>query len=110
MKVHVLCLGVNYSCLFVHKVLGGSSGLNKTRMVPPYFFYMIHIGKIIEEEFYRQGRSVSWLAEKLCCDRTNVYKIFKRESIDTALLIRISLVLDHNFFIYYMRTIEECEK
>lgn len=71
---------------------------------------MIHIGKIIEEEFYRQGRSVSWLAEKLCCDRTNVYKIFKRESIDTALLIRISLALEHNFFIYYIETMQECEK
>jgi len=71
---------------------------------------MMHIGKIIEEEFYRQGRSISWFAEKLCCDRTNVYKIFKRESIDTELLIRISLVLKHNFFIYYMKTMKECEK
>ena len=26
MKVHVLYLGVDYSCLFVCKVLGGSSG------------------------------------------------------------------------------------
>ena len=38
MKVHVLYLGVDYSCLFVHKVLGGSSGLNKFRMVPPFLY------------------------------------------------------------------------
>ena len=63
---------------------------------------MVHIGKKIEEEFYRQGRSVSWFAGKLCCDRTNVYNIFKRESIDTALLLKISLTLDHNFFSYYI--------
>ena len=62
---------------------------------------MVHIGKIIEEEFYRQGRSVSWFADKLCCDRTNVYNIFKRESIDTALLVRISNILQHNFLQYY---------
>ena len=70
------------------------------------FYYMIHIGKIIEKEFYRQGRSVSWFANKLCCDRTNVYNIFKRESIDTALLIKISRTLGHNFFAYYMEDME----
>lgn len=102
MKVHVLYLGVNCSCLFACKVLGGSSGLNKSRMVPPFLLHMIHIGKIIEEEFYRQGRSVSWFANKLCCDRTNVYNIFKRESIDTALLAKISRTLGHDFFSYYV--------
>ncbi|MBP3354687.1 MAG: XRE family transcriptional regulator [Bacteroidales bacterium] len=64
---------------------------------------MIHIGKIIEEEFYRQGRSVSWFAKMLCCERTNVYKIFKRESIDSALLFKISQILNHNFFSYYTK-------
>ena len=63
---------------------------------------MVHIGKKIEEEFYRQGRSVSWFAGKLCCDRTNVYNIFKRESIDTALLLKISQTLGHDFFSYYV--------
>ena len=72
-------------------------------MVPPFFYIlMIHIGQIIEKEFYRQGRSVSWFADKLCCDRTNVYNIFKRESIDTALLLKISQTLGHDFFSYYV--------
>lgn len=70
-------------------------------MVPPFLFKMIHIGKIIEEEFYKQGRSVTWFADKLCCERTNIYNIFKRESIDTALLFKISQILGHNFFAYY---------
>lgn len=63
---------------------------------------MIHIGKIIEEEFRRQERSVSWFASKLCCDRSNVYSIFRRSSIDTDLLLRISNVLGRNFFEVYM--------
>ena len=72
-------------------------------MVPPFFYIlMVHIGQIIEEEFHRQGRSVSWFADKLCCDRTNVYNIFKRESIDTALLYKISRLLAHDFFSYYV--------
>lgn len=68
---------------------------------------MIHIGKIIENEFYSQGRSVSWLAERLHCDRTNIYNIFKRESIDTALLRRISDLLQHDFFDYYTRDLKQ---
>ena len=72
-------------------------------MVPPFLFKMIHIGKIIEEEFYKQGRSVTWFADKLCCERTNIYNIFKRESIDSALLFKISQILGHNFFAYYTR-------
>ena len=58
----------------------------------------IHIGNIIKEELARQERSVSWFARKLNCDRSNVYKIFKRSAIDTELLIRISFVLQCNFF------------
>lgn len=62
---------------------------------------MIHIGQLIEAELHRQERSVAWFAKKLYCDRTNVYHIFKRQSLDTELLLRISLLLDHDFFRYY---------
>lgn len=48
---------------------------------------MIHIGQLIEAELIRQERTISWFAKKLCCDRTNVYSIFKRQSIDTELLL-----------------------
>ncbi len=62
---------------------------------------MIHIGSIIKEKFDELGLPVSWFAKELCCDRTNVYSIFKRESIDTSLLVKISLILNHDFFKYY---------
>ena len=68
---------------------------------------MIHIGKLIEEELRRQERSVTWFADKLCCERTNVYSIFKRQSIDTVLLLRISLVLQRNFFSVYLEELEK---
>ena len=61
----------------------------------------IHIGKEIKTELERQERGVSWLAEKLHCDRTNVYNIFKRQGIDTRLLERISIILNRNFFTLY---------
>ena len=61
----------------------------------------VHIGKEIKAELRRQERGVSWLAEKLHRDRTNVYDIFKREGIDTRLLERISIILNRNFFSLY---------
>lgn len=62
---------------------------------------MIHIGSIIKEKFDKHGASVSWFARQLCCDRTNIYSIFKRESIDTALLVKISVILEYDFFQHY---------
>ena len=57
-----------------------------------------HIGHLIKEELTRQGRSVAWLAEKLCCHRNNVYLIFRRVWIDTVTLMKISIALRHDFF------------
>lgn len=59
---------------------------------------MVHIGMMIELELRAQERTVSWLARKLCCNRQNVHDIFRRESIDTSLLSRISAALGHDFF------------
>lgn len=64
---------------------------------------MVHIGKLIEAELRRQERSVSWFARNLYCERTNVYDIFKRRSVDTELLMRISRLLNRNFFLVYVR-------
>lgn len=56
------------------------------------------IGFLIREELERQERSISWFARKLSCDRSNVYRLFQKESIDTGLLTRISVLLNRNFF------------
>ena len=59
----------------------------------------ISIGAMIEHELRRQERSVSWLARHLACDRRNIYRIFQKDNIDTELLVRISKILKHDFFI-----------
>lgn len=56
------------------------------------------IGILIKEELEKQERSISWFARKLSCDRSNVYRLFQKESIDTNLLTRISILLDRDFF------------
>lgn len=59
---------------------------------------MMHIGNRIKTVLTEQQRTASWLAQHLFCDRTNVYKIFKKESIDTDLLMRICKIMSYNFF------------
>ena len=71
---------------------------------------MIHIGVEIKSELERQERSVSWFARKLCCERTNVYSIFKRKSIDTDMLTRISRILQRNFFDLYDDEVDKQQK
>lgn len=56
------------------------------------------IGYLIKEELNKQERSISWFARKLSCDRSNIYRLFQKESIDTNLLTRISILLKHDFF------------
>ena len=57
----------------------------------------VHIGQMIQDELNRQGRTVNWLAKEIYCEKSNVYKMFKRKSIDMAQLMKISEVLSHNF-------------
>ncbi len=63
----------------------------------------IHIGQLIKDVFDKSGLSVAEFARRIHCDRTNVYKIFKRETIDVDLLVKISKVLKHNFLIDVMK-------
>lgn len=62
---------------------------------------MIHIGELIRQELIRQDRTPTWLAKKINCERTNVYDIFERASINTQLLSKISEVLNCDFFAIY---------
>lgn len=55
------------------------------------------IGELIEHEVRKQ-MSITQFADAICCQRNNVYDIFRRSKIDIILLKRISEVLNHNFF------------
>lgn len=70
---------------------------------------MKHIGQLIKEVFDRQPRSctVQWFAGQINCHRSNVYDIFNRPTIDCDLLVRISRILNHNFFLDIAEDVEE---
>lgn len=57
----------------------------------------LHIGNVILKELERQGRGAAWLAKSIYCEKSNIYKLFKRESIGLDQLMRISEVMEHDF-------------
>ncbi len=56
-----------------------------------------HIGKRIKVVFDESGLSVVELAHRLHRERSTVYSIFERSSIDVELLVSVSEALNHNF-------------
>ncbi|MCR5645491.1 MAG: XRE family transcriptional regulator [Bacteroidales bacterium] len=58
----------------------------------------VHLGVMVKKELKAQGRSVVWLARTINMERSGIYKLFDRNSFDVGLLIRISLVMNHDFF------------
>ena len=64
------------------------------------FVYMkqVHIGKEIREVFDKKGYTVAEFARRINKSRENIYSIFNRKTIDTGLLLKISEVLEHDFF------------
>jgi hypothetical protein len=63
----------------------------------------VAIGPKIQEVFERKNIKLSDFADNLGTVRQNVYRIFKKRDLDTGLLIKVSEVLDHNFFQYYQK-------
>ena len=52
-------------------------------------------------ELAQQGRSITWLATQLGYSRQYMYKLFRRKWIYTDLLLKISDLLDYDFFRCY---------
>ena len=57
----------------------------------------LHIGHLIKSVFDESGMTISEFARQIHLERTTVYSIFERPTVDVLLLARISLVLKHNF-------------
>ncbi|MBP9993676.1 MAG: helix-turn-helix transcriptional regulator [bacterium] len=61
-------------------------------------FEKINIGKLIDKRRKEMGLSIRDFAGKINVSSGNAYDILKRESIDVALLQRVSAALDYDFF------------
>lgn len=61
----------------------------------------MRIGEKVEARAKEVRMGPTELARKIKSTKQNVYNIYKRHSIDTALLQRLGKVLDFDFFVYF---------
>ena len=66
-------------------------GVRQVNQIPRFFQH-------IKEVMRQQGVTATQLAKDICCARTHVHRIFCKDSIDIALLERISIALNYDFF------------
>ena len=64
----------------------------------------VEIGQKIKEVFEARHKKLTEFADELGTVRQNVYRIFRKRHLDTGLLLKISQVLDYNFFQYYVES------
>ena len=62
----------------------------------------VHIGQLIKKQLDIKGMKRSEFARRINRSSQNVYDIFNRKSIDTNLLLKISDILDYNFFEFFV--------
>jgi hypothetical protein len=69
----------------------------------------VKIGQLIKERVEASNMEVTTFANAINKERSNVYDIYKRDSIDTNLLKKIGHVLEYDFFQHFLeqRTIEK---
>lgn len=63
----------------------------------------IHVGSLVRAELTRQNHTVTWLAEQLGIKRANCYRILHAQSLHTANLERLSVIMRHDFFADYSK-------
>jgi hypothetical protein len=61
----------------------------------------VHIGLHVKKRTDEVGMSKAELARRLCMSPANVHKIFRRSSVDSALLHKLGVILEYNFFKCY---------
>ena len=58
----------------------------------------VHVGEMVAEVMYEQHVSKHEFADRIGTDRSNVYRIVRKQSLETDQLYRYSKELNHNFF------------
>lgn len=61
----------------------------------------IHIGKIISQKAKEKHITPTSLGELVNTSPQNIHAIFKRQTIDTGLLLKLCEALEYNFFAHY---------
>lgn len=62
----------------------------------------LHIGEKIRDKARERRIGPSELGRMINTSKQNIYSIFRRKTIDTELLLKISRALDFDFFSFYI--------
>jgi len=68
---------------------------------------IVHMGKEVRKRMEAEGRKSSWLAKKIACDTSKIYRIYHQQYVEVKHLIPISIFLDFNFFSYYSGYVDD---
>lgn len=69
-----------------------------------------HIGELIKKRAKERRIGPTELGKLINTSKQNVYGIFKRQSIDTELLRKLSEALEYDFFYDYVKTLSFYDK
>ena len=67
----------------------------------------LYIGKLLQKKMEEEGRKASWLAEKIHCDTSTIYRIYEQPYPESERLIKICILLEINLFLYYYEYVHE---
>lgn len=66
----------------------------------------IHISEIIKKILDDRDLKPSWLARRINCGQSCIYKILSKPNINTDTLRRISVALHYDFFVHFSKDID----
>ena len=67
----------------------------------------MHIGELILKSLKEKERSIAWLARQVNCNDANLGRHLKNsQHIHSELLLRISIVLEEDFFAHYSEVVK----
>ncbi len=61
----------------------------------------INAGQLVREVFKSTGLTVTELGKRVGTTRQNIYRIFDRKSIDSALLFRLGKAMSYDFYKHF---------
>ena len=66
-----------------------------------------HIGKLIQKKMKEEGRKSTWLADIMCCDKSNISRMYHSKFIPTEQLIKACICLETDLFVLYSEYVRE---
>jgi len=67
----------------------------------------IHIGRLIRQKMREEGRKTHWLAEKIGCDVSNIYRIYGQQFPNSIRVIQICIILEFDVFPHYSEYVRQ---